>query len=193
MFKQPLLVTAVPNLDWNHYIIGEGLWCDMHCKLFTPSHSSACYIQMRSWRYIETMLSLWRTMTTLNTWSSIYLYRRPTRMAVCSLFLLVLSNADHCWQRRRDTMWSIEWRDTWWLTTVLGRYEAWENGNPADEGRARTSSPTHPHNEQSLDGWKVWTRGVMVGQPQKNRKFQKQIKNKKQIKIKIQPGNGLKK
>ena len=28
------------------------------------------------------------------------------------------------------------------------------NGHPADDGRAGTVSPTHPHNEQSLDGHK---------------------------------------
>ena len=26
------------------------------------------------------------------------------------------------------------------------------NGKPADEGKAGTVSPTHPHNEPSLDG-----------------------------------------
>ena len=39
------------------------------------------------------------------------------------------------------------------------------NGSPADEGRAGTVSPTHPHNGQSLDGHEETERKCVKAPP----------------------------
>jgi hypothetical protein len=53
------------------------------------------------------------------------------------------------------------------------------DGNPADEGRAGTYSPTHPHNVQSLDGWRERSTKDVKNTEMKNKK--------KQTKIKVNP------
>ena len=49
------------------------------------------------------------------------------------------------------------------------------NGNLADEGRAGTISPTHPHNEPSLDRHEGTTRKKRV-------KNKNEVKGKRQVK-----------
>jgi hypothetical protein len=52
------------------------------------------------------------------------------------------------------------------------------NGKPADEGRAGTVSPTHPHNERSLDGHNE------MGEYASKKDMKKELEEKKR-KIKI--------
>jgi hypothetical protein len=62
------------------------------------------------------------------------------------------------------------------------------NGNPADEGRAGTVSPTHPHNEPSLDGHdetkrhhhnqKIKTRNKIKGKRQVEKVWRRKMKER---------------
>ena len=77
------------------YISGEDLWHGVYFKPFTRLHLSVCCAQMRSSRYVMTILSLWGKMTTFNIWFSLYLSGRLTRMAVS--FFSPLLSFFWCW------------------------------------------------------------------------------------------------